>query len=314
MERTPRRRDGDSPDGPGRPAGVSAVVVAVAATLLVGLPAPAAGQGLLEWTLRASPEPEPLLTGGVAGLWNPAGIAGAPADPNEAWVANLDGPDVTGVEGIAVAVTRALPPLGSVGIAYQHVGTGGIPRTLDSPRSEPGEISLDEDLMALSYARAFDDGRLAVGAGVRYRRSGRGDDVLESAGVDVGARKALPDLPFSPAVAAVIREVGSGAGWMAAGEVGLPVAVNHGAGFRVSYGVTGSFGEEGWGHRVAGIVAWRGTVRAGFGLARGARDGDWTPLWMLGVELGPYSLSILRESLANDFGAAESYRLAIRLP
>ncbi len=44
-------------------------------------------------------------------------------------------------------------------------------------------------------------------------------------------------------------------------------------------------------------------------------SGDgWTPLWMLGADIGRYSLSVLRESLANGFGPVHFFQAAIRFP
>lgn len=53
---------------------------------------------------------------------------------------------------------------------------------------------------------------------------------------------------------------------------------------------------------------------AGVGLTHLGREDGWTPLWMLGLELGRYSFSVLREELANNFGPVHFYRASVRLP
>jgi hypothetical protein len=60
--------------------------------------------------------------------------------------------------------------------------------------------------------------------------------------------------------------------------------------------------------------AWMGVLQAGAGLTRWGGGNGWTPLWMLGLDLGNYSFSVLRESLANDFGPTHFYRASVRLP
>jgi hypothetical protein len=55
-------------------------------------------------------------------------------------------------------------------------------------------------------------------------------------------------------------------------------------------------------------------IHAGLGATRWSAEDGWTTLWMAGADIGRYSLSVLREELANGFGAVHFYRATIRLP
>jgi hypothetical protein len=52
---------------------------------------------------------------------------------------------------------------------------------------------------------------------------------------------------------------------------------------------------------------------AGLGVTRWSEGNGWTTLWMLGLKHGRYSFSVLREHLANGFGAVHFFRASIEL-
>ena len=92
----------------------------------------------------------------------------------------------------------------------------------------------------------------------------------------------------------------------------------HGAEARLpvhlAYGFRSEPERDGLEHRFSVRGAWKGQIHLGTGLTRWPGNDGWSPLWVLGADIGPYSLSVLRESLANGFGAIHFYRVAIRFP
>jgi hypothetical protein len=55
-------------------------------------------------------------------------------------------------------------------------------------------------------------------------------------------------------------------------------------------------------------------LRFGMGVSYLGKGDGWSPLWMLGAEIGRYSLGVLRESLANDFGPVHFFQASVRFP
>jgi hypothetical protein len=67
-------------------------------------------------------------------------------------------------------------------------------------------------------------------------------------------------------------------------------------------------------HRFSLRGSWMDQLHLGMGFSYLGEGNGWTTLWMLGAEIGRYSLSVLRESLANGFGAAHFFQASIRFP
>jgi hypothetical protein len=55
-------------------------------------------------------------------------------------------------------------------------------------------------------------------------------------------------------------------------------------------------------------------VHIGLGLSHLGRHNGWVPLWHVGAEVGRYSLSVLREDMANGFGAIHFFQASLRFP
>lgn len=279
---------------------------------LLLLPAQGSGQILLRWPVRASPWPEALLSGGAAALWNPAGITGVADGRAEVWIAHVNGPDPTGLKGLAVTATGELPWIGPVAAAYQHLGVGDIPRTGVSPSAEGPDVGLGEDLFSFVLARTVRHD-LALGVAVRYDRAGHQERTADRVTADVGVRL-LPALPFLPRLAVMLRDLPQEPGWLAGVEMAMRERVNRAWTARVAYGAADRFEDGVFEHRIAVGASWWRRFHAEFGLGRTNGDSGWTTLWMLGAEFGRYSVAVLREELPNDFGVALQYRFSMELP
>ena len=83
---------------------------------------------------------------------------------------------------------------------------------------------------------------------------------------------------------------------------------------RIGYGIEAGKGRGSPDHRLSFRASWVDQLHLGVGLSYlGSPDGC-TPLWMLGADLGRYSVSVIRESLANDFGPVHFFQASIRFP
>ena len=191
--------------------------------LLLGLlagPGTARGQILFDWPIRAVPQPEAVLTGAGALLWNPGGLARAPSPGRNVWITHVDGPDATGVRGLAVAGNLDLP-LGLRGAAgYWHLGIPDIPRTTTSPLHGAGTIEVAEDVLLLGLAGDLGL-RTGVGAALRLERGSAAGETRTRVAGDLGL-SATPNLPLSPHLGVAIRGMGETPSLLAGGEVGLP--------------------------------------------------------------------------------------------
>lgn len=262
--------------------------------------------------MRASPQPEVLLSGGAAALWNPAGISALADGAAEIWMAHVDGPPATGLGGLAVSVTGDLPWIGRVAAAYQHLGIDDIPRTTDSPSSGGAVLNLGEDLVAVSFARRIGTAA-AIGLAGRYTRAGHQERSQDRATLHAGALLDT-ELPLAPRFAVMLRDLPEEPAWHAGVMMQSEERPERPWTARAAYGVSNRFRGNHTEHQLSGGATWWGRVHTEVGLARAAGDGSWTPLWMLGADVGRYSLAVLWEDLPNAFGSALEYRFAIELP
>lgn len=279
-----------------------------AVTAVFLLPGPLRGQSVFGWPARADPRPEALLTGAAATLWNPAGSSAA---PNEAWLLSIDGPEATGIRGAAAAVTAGVPGVGTLGIGFSHLGISDIPRTLDSPASEPGDIDVVEDAFSLSLSRHVGT-RGSVGLTTHWVRAEVADGDRTRVTAGLGGRLTLP-LPLEPTVAAALLDLGGDERVLAALSASVPQEWVRPFSLDLGYGIDGWTRNHTFEQRVSLLITWRASVHVGMGLTLPDDDDEGvTPLWMAGADFGRYSLGVLREELSNDFGAVHYYRLAIR--
>jgi hypothetical protein len=271
---------------PGHPLSRSPALAAL--LLLFFLPPPETeGQLVFGWPIRAVPHPEAVVTGAAALFWNPGSLSEGAGTRREFWIAHIDGPDATGIRGLAVSGISELPLRLRLGLGYSHLGISDIPRTSTSPAPEPGDIRVSEDVAVLGLARELDTPG-GIGAAVRFQRGDAAGDVRSRVEGDVGI------------------------GVLGGLELTLPALASARLPLRLGYGIQSGRGSGSLEQRFSIRGSWLDQFHAGMGATRwGAEDG-WTTLWNLGVDIGRYSISVLREELANGFGAVHFYRAAIR--
>ncbi|MFO8174087.1 MAG: hypothetical protein R6T96_07360, partial [Longimicrobiales bacterium] len=110
------------------------------------VPAAAGGQLIFDWPVRSVARPEAVLTGAGAVFWNPGSLAASAGTHQEFWITHIDGPDATGVGGLALAGTLDLPAGIRAALGYWHLGIPDIPITTDSPAQDFGTMEVAEDV------------------------------------------------------------------------------------------------------------------------------------------------------------------------
>jgi hypothetical protein len=294
---------------PGHPLSRSPALAAL--LLLFFLPPPETeGQLVFGWPIRAVPHPEAVVTGAAALFWNPGSLSEGAGTRREFWIAHIDGPDATGIRGLAVSGISELPLRLRLALGYSHLGISDIPRTSTSPAPEPGDIRVSEDVAVLGLARELDTPG-GIGAAVRFQRGDAAGDVRSRVEGDVGIHL-RPAFPLRPRIGFSLLGIGGQVGVLGGLELTLPALASARLPLRLGYGIQSGRGSGSLEQRFSIRGSWLDQFHAGMGATRwGAEDG-WTTLWNLGVDIGRYSISVLREELANGFGAVHFYRAAIR--
>jgi len=278
----------------------------------LALPQWAGGQLLFDWPIRAVPQPEAILTGAGAVFWNPGSLASEVGTPREIWIAHVDGPETSGIRGVGLAGTVDLPTGLRGGVGYWHLGIPDIPRTTDSPVSEPGSVEVAEDAFLLSMAGNLAPGA-GIGGGVRVHRAAVAGDVQTRVEGDVGVHL-RPGVPLSPRVGLALRGLGHEIRVLGGVELSLPPLARARIPIHLGYGLEKRPGPGRVEQRISLRGSWVERFHVGMGLTDWGGEDGWTALWMAGLELDRYTFSVLREALANGFGAVHYYRVSIRLP
>ena len=282
----------------------------LAAVLLTSaLPLPSEAQVLFDWPVRSTTAPEALTTGAPALLWNPAGASRAISRDRQIWVVHVDGPDASGIQGLAGAFAFDLPVIGRVGAAYQHLGVPDIPLTTESPEPLPGSLTVTEDLLVLSLARSLMEGT-GLGASVRFMRGTVGSDRRDRVSVDVGAQTRFGGEPAA-GVGAVLRSVGTRTTLIVGGDARLPLPWPE-LDLRGGYGLQTLLARVDPVHQVSLRGVWDRTLVVGAGTLVHP-EGAWTGLFEVRVDIGRYSLGAVREGLPNAFGASYAFQISIDL-
>lgn len=272
------------------------------------LPAPGRSQLVFDWPIRAGVAPEALLAGAAATLWNPAGTA---LEPGEAWITSVDGPKATELRGVAGAVSGGVSSLGTLGLAFTHLGIDDIPRTVDSPAGEPGQIRVAEDALALAASRRLAPW-ISAGVGGRWVRATVLDDRRSRTTASAGFRLD-PSLAFRPALALTLLDLGGDERLMGAVSAAVPPPWIRPFQLTVGYGFDAASRTGTVDQRVSLRLTWMARFHAGAGFTfPDGEDEGVNALWSAGADFGRYSLAVLREGLSNDFGAVHYYRAAIR--
>ncbi len=275
-------------------------------------PSVAGGQLIFDWPLRAAPQPEAVLTGAGAVFWNPGSLVSEVGTSQEIWVIHVDGPDATGVRGVAVSGVIDLPMGLRGGVGYWHLGIQDIPRTTTSPHQEAGEINIAEDVALLVLAKNLTS-HTGVGGGLRFQRGAAGREAESRIEGEIGIHH-HSSLPLTPRFGLAVRGIGGELVTLGGVEVSLPPLASSRIPIRLGYGIQTDEELNPVDHRFSLRVSWMDQLHLGMGFSYLGDENGWTPLWMLGADLGRFSLSVLRESLANSFGAIHFFQAAIRFP
>lgn len=284
------------------------------AVLTVMCAARAHAQRILDWPLRTSAEPEAVSRGVEALYWNPAALTTGPRR-GEVMIADQRTPDAIGLSGFGVAAAWRLDNRTTVGAAYQQVSIDDIGQTSTSPATDPGapSFAITEDLFAGAVSHVLSPG-IRAGAVVRLNRSN--ETGLDSTTTSLGAGFLFtPNVALRPAIGAEVQTTGGGVRYLGAVQLGTRQFSN---GIEVSggYGVRGGRGALALEHRIGMTVDWRQLVAVTGGAAttKAGSERSWEPVLGASLRVSRYELGVLREVLANDFGAAYAFRFRIALP
>jgi hypothetical protein len=275
-------------------------------------PGLAGGQVIFDWPIRAVLQPEAVLTGAGAVFWNPGSLVEEVGTTQEAWIVHVDGPDVTGVRGAAVSGVLDLPKGVRGGVGYWHLGIEDIPRTTTSPHQETGEISVSEDVAFLALAWSL-AGHTGIGGAVRFQRGAAGKDARSQVEAEMGIHHQA-SLPLSPRFGMAVKGLGGDLRGLGGVEITLASLASSRMPIRVGYGLQAEEGLDPLDHRLSLRGSWMDQLHAGMGASYLGEDNGWTPLWMVGADIGRYSVFVLRESLANSFGPIHFFQASIRFP
>ena len=283
---------------------------------LLALAGPASAQRVFdEWPVRTGAGPDAVARGVEAVFWNPAAIY-TRTYRGEAFIADQRTPDEIGVGGFAIAGAWRLDSRTTIGAGYQHVGLDDIGETSESPLPDPGipaTFSIAEDQIHFGAAHALSQ-EFLIGAGVRLDRSDEtGADSLSTS--LTGGLLLRPTAAFLATIAPtlggniVIHQ--DGIRWSGGVDFALPAfsAIES----RVGYGLRGGEGLTELEHRLGLSLTWRNLLTASLGAMNGSAGAErqWEATYGASLRLSRYELGVLREALANDFGAAYSFRLRL---
>ena len=282
----------------------------------MGAASPATAQRVFhEWPVRTGAGPDVLLRGVEAVYWNPAAIF-THSYRGEALISDQRTPDLIGIGGFAAAFAWRLDELTTIAAGYQRVSIDDIGETTESPLPDPGipaTFSIGEDQLSAGAAHRISNA-VMVGAGFRYDRS-------DEAGIDqsttslTGGFHVAPTFAglarFAPAAAASAIVHRDGLHW--AGGVDFAIPLVRDLETRVGYGLRDGEKLAGPEHRIGLTARWREMVSVTAGAMNGTGGGErmWEPTFGASLRISRYELGVLRETLANDFGAAYSFRLRV---
>lgn len=288
-----------------------------AVALLLAYASPGSAQRLLEWPVRTAPGAEALVDGAAAAFWNPAAAAGPAAPRGEAMALDIEGSEAVGIRGVALA---GIVPLGTRTVltaGYNHLGIADIPFTVNSPA--PDTLGPSPRFDVGSHLFTFGvAGEVAsswwIGATLRYWRESAGT-FHRDAGLGAGIGFAYhATTPFRPSLGAAVFTGRAEPRWLVGTEVAAP-AMAGARDLRLSlgYGVAGGAAPRTVAHRVSVNSRWADvlTLSAGVDLEPDPGFSAVEPVLAASVRLGRYQLGMLREEIANGFGAAYYYRFHV---
>lgn len=279
---------------------------------ILAITAPAGAQRLIDLPVRAWAGADAVTGGAAAAFWNPAAAALVEGRA-EATVFDLLAPDPTGLGAFAAAGAFRLDDRTAVAVGYHHVGVDGILQTTDSPIAEDATpLDVGEDAFALAASRSISP-VLHTGIVVRYIRAAELAEDRSVVEFGAGMLARLPDLPGAPALGAAARAEADGVAWNLGGRATPFVVADSALAIGGSWGADGGPLRIGVSHRFAAEATWRDRVTVALGAAS-EPDADgrtWRPLGSASLRISRYSLAVLRENMANDFGAVHALRFSV---
>ena len=284
---------------------------AALAVLSVIAAKPAAAQRILDWPVRTSGQPEAVVRGVEAVFWNMAAMVPS-YGRGEVMLQDQRTPDMIGIAGFAAAGSWRLDPRTTVAGGYQHVSIGDIGETSTSPLPDTDQptFAISEDQLAAGMSHAL-GASVHAGAGVRYERSNETGINESTTTLDAGFLW-QPHQSLQPTLGATVATQDGGVRYTAGLEAGTDIANLN---LRAGYGIHGGRGLRAVEHRVGITGVWRQTlvVTAGASTSKVGADRSWEPVMGASLRVSRYELGFLREVLANDFGAAYSFRFRVGL-
>lgn len=272
----------------------------------------ASAQRILDWPVRSSASPEAVVRGAAAAFWNSAAVAPG-SGRGEAMVTDQHAPQAVGINGFAAAAAWRLDVRTTIAAGYQHVSIDDIGETSTSPLPDTGEpsFSIAEDRIAFGAAHAL-GASLSAGAAVHYNRSN--ETGLSESSTSLGAGFLFtPALPLKPVLGLSVLTQSGGLRYM--GGLELSESSPSGLQVRAGYGVRGGGNLVSVEHRIGVTVDWRRffAVTGGIASAAAGAGRSYEPVLGASLRVERYELGVLREALANDFGAAYSFRFKVGL-
>lgn len=264
-------------------------------------------QRLVDSPVRVTAQPDALVTGAAATFWNPAGLSTG-SYRTEVLILNLRTPDVIGLAGFGGAVAGQFDRT-TLALGYEHVGIDDITQTDNSPTDATSQLSLGEDHFTVAAGRRLTS-RVSVGAVARYARDNLDDtDPLLGLGAGVEITAGGRFMPRVGAYAISEKDV---VNWGAAAEARLPAWAGPDYRLGVAYGLGGRT-DTFTAQRVLGFLEWGGTATVALGMFSEPDESasNWQPVMAASLRFRRYGLGVVRESLANDFGATYSFRLQV---
>jgi len=283
----------------------------LSAGLAVFSVSPAAAQKLLDLPVRVWAGADAVAAGAAAVFWNPA-AATMLRGRGEVTVVDVLAPEPTGLGGFAAAGAFRVDSATTIAVGYHHVGIEGILQTDDSPLTEDATpLELGEDGIAVAVSRAITRA-VHVGILARYIRASEiaEDRSVGEFGVGMHVR---PELPGNPVIGGATRFEADGAAWMAGIEIMAIGAADAEWRLGANWGADGGPTRIGVSHRVAALAAWSEYVALSVGLAGepDAAGRTWRPVAAATLRFTRYSLAVMREQMANDFGAVHAFRFTV---
>ena len=280
--------------------------------LLMAGTSPAFAQRILDWPLRTSAEPAAVVRGPEAAFWNPAAVI-AGTGRGEVIVADQRTPSMIGISGFAAAGSWRLDERTVVAAGYQHVSIDDIGETSTSPLPDTGEptFSISEDQVAVAASHALGTG-VTAGAAVRYDRSD--ESGLNESSTMLGAGFLVsPLVALHPVVGASVFTQSGDVRYTAGLSLTSP-RIGDDFQLRGGYGVRGGKNALTVEHRIGITGIWRELITVTGGVATAqAAERSWEPVLGASLRVSRYELGVLRENLANNFGAAYSFRFRVGL-